>query len=263
MFPEGDCPLKKREVRAERGKVKHHKILLAVACILIGLAVVLLIWMYLAQVEAIRERYAELQEKLTYYETVIASLENKWLLVLIVFFLYALKSFGFFAPLSGLFIIPGMVFKVQYATAINIIGVSILISIRYYWGNKHGGGSVSKLISKVSLIRDFLKLEDTGNPWVLFLARLLPIAPVNAVSRLYGASETPYDKYLLISLLGFAPRILSFSVLGRNVFDPFSVGFLLPIVIMLFISGVSMFLLDYAIYLFGRHKKAAERSDTD
>ncbi len=255
--------MKRRSNRDGRERVGHKKILLITAFILVGLAIVLLIWTYLAQNEVIRERYAAIQEKLTYYETVIASLENKWLLVLIVFLLYALKSFGFIVPLSALFIIPGMVFDVQYATAVNIVGLSILVSIRFYWGDKYGGGGLLKYISKVSLIRDFLNLEDTGNLWVLFLARLVPITPVNTVSRLYGASEIPYDKYLLISLLGFAPRILSFSVLGNNVFDPFSVGFLVPIVILLFISGISLFILDYAINLFGRRKKAAERSDND
>jgi len=43
--------------------------------------------------------------------------------------------------------------------------------------------------------------------------------------------------------------------LGNNVFDPFSVGFLAPIIILLFIAGFSMLILDLVIILFGKQKK--------
>jgi len=226
--------------------------------ILIALAVFLLIWSVIAQIEVIELRYAEMQAMLAEWEYFIASLENKWLLILVLFLLYSLKCFVSVIPLSALFIISGMVFNVQYATAINIIGVAILVSIKFLWGDKFGGGSVSRVISRSGFVKDFLKLEGSGNPWMLFLARLVPFAPVNTVSRLYGASEIQYDKYLLLSLLGFAPRILSFSVLGNNVFDPFSVGFFGPIIIMLFLSGISILILDFALGLFGKRRRLSE-----
>lgn len=234
---------------------RHYSILIIVAFILIALAAVLLVWTYIAQIKAIELRYAEIQAKLADWELFIASLENKWLLILILFLLYALKCFISVIPLSALFIISGMVFSVQYATAINIVGVALLVSIKFLWGDKFGGGSVSKIISRSKITREFLKLEGEGNPLMLFLARLVPFMPVNTVSRLYGASEIKYDKYLLLSLLGFAPRILSFSVLGNNVFDPFSVGFFVPIIVMLFLSGVSILLFDFTLGLFRKRRR--------
>ncbi|HOD01819.1 MAG: SNARE associated Golgi protein [Firmicutes bacterium ADurb.Bin300] len=237
---------------------RHYSVLIILALILIALAVFLLIWSVIAQIEVIELRYAEMQAMLAEWEYFIASLENKWLLILVLFLLYSLKCFVSVIPLSALFIISGMVFNVQYATAINIIGVAILVSIKFLWGDKFGGGSVSRVISRSGFVKDFLKLEGSGNPWMLFLARLVPFAPVNTVSRLYGASEIQYDKYLLLSLLGFAPRILSFSVLGNNVFDPFSVGFFGPIIIMLFLSGISILILDFALGLFGKRRRLSE-----
>ena len=35
------------------------------------------------------------------------------------------------------------------------------------------------------------------------------------------------------------PRLISFTFVGRNVFDPLSPSFLLPIMIILFLSGIS------------------------
>jgi hypothetical protein len=45
---------------------------------------------------------------------------------------------------------------------------------------------------------------------------------------------------ILFSLIGFLPRLLSFTFVGRNVYDPLSSEFLVPIMILLFLSGVSL-----------------------
>lgn len=240
----------KRPLKKTAPKKRHFNMLIVAALILISLSVFLFIWTYIAQIESIKVHYAELQSKLLEWQLFIASLENKWLLILVIFLLYALKSFILLIPLSTLFIISGMVFDVQYAAAINIVGVTILVSIKFFWGNRFGGGSASKLVSRVKILKELLKLEHSGNPFILFIARFVPFLPVNSISRLYGTSEINYDKYLLISLLGFAPRILSFSVLGNHVFDPFSVGFFGPIIIMLFLSGISMLVLNFTLTFF-------------
>ena len=236
-------------------KKRRFIMLIIAALILFSLSVFLFIWAYIAQIDSIKVHYRELQAQLSQWQLFIASLENKWLLILIIFLLYALKSFIIIIPLSTLFIISGMVFDVRYATAINIVGVTILVSIKFFWGNKFGGGNASKLISRVKILKELLKLEHSGNPFILFISRFVPFVPVNTISRLCGTSEINYDKYLLISLLGFSPRILSLSVLGNHVFDPFSVGFFGPIIIMLFLSGVSMLKLNFTLAFFRKEAK--------
>lgn len=253
--------MRKAAVSKNGFKRSHFSSLIIIALVLIALSIILLIWTIIAQNEAIKMQYAELQAKLTEWELLIASLENRWLLILVLLLLYALKAFIAIIPLSALFVISGMVFEVQYATAINIVGVAILLSIKFMLGNKFGGGSASKVISRFRLSREFMDLEGEGNSWMLFIARLVPFVSVNMVSKIYGASEMKYDKFLLLSLLGLSPRILSFSVLGNNVFDPFSVGFLVPIIVMLFLSGVSLLILDFALGLFGRRKRAREANN--
>ena len=112
----------------------HHKLLLAAAVVLSALAVLLFIWSYLAQIEELRVRYGQIMSTLTHWENTIASLENKWLIILVIFLLFALKALVSFYPMSALFIVSGMVFDVQYAMAINIAGLSILISIVFLRG---------------------------------------------------------------------------------------------------------------------------------
>ena len=74
------------------------------------------------------------------------------------------------------------------------------------------------------------------------------------VSRIYGSINCEYDKFMIISLLGFLPKILSYAIIGQNVFNPFSLAFILPIIILLVISGVSCIAFNYVLEYVQRPK---------
>ncbi|NMP37754.1 MAG: VTT domain-containing protein [Clostridiales bacterium] len=223
---------------------RRYKILNTISIIMLSAAAALFIWTLIAKIDIIRIRYEDLQATLLEFEVFITSLPRKWLVILAILLVFALKCFVPIIPLSAMFIMSGMVFKVQYATLINIAGFILLMSIRYAWGCKVGSGQAGRLLKKSELLTELLKLEENGNGVMLFLFRLIPVIPVNTVSQLYGSLNFNYEKYLLISLLGFAPRIISYSVIGRHVYDPFSVGFLLPIIILLLISGIALLIFN-------------------
>ena len=63
---------------------------------------------------------------------------------------------------------------------------------------------------------------------------------MNTISQVYGAMQFDLPRYLVISMLGFWPKILSYSFIGRHVYDPFSMAFILPIVLLLAVSGISL-----------------------
>ena len=63
---------------------------------------------------------------------------------------------------------------------------------------------------------------------------------MNAVSQMYGTMGFNYKMFLVISLLGFAPRLASYTIIGRNAFDPFSAKFLIPLIAVLLLSGLSI-----------------------
>lgn len=239
---------------------KRYRILNIVSIIMLSAAAALFIWTLISKIDAIRIRYEDFQAALWEFEIFITTLPRKWLVILAIFLLFALKCFVPVIPLSAMFIMSGMVFRVQYATFINIIGLMILLSIRYYRGYRSGSGQTGKLLKKSELLTEFLKLEENGNSHMLFLFRLIPIIPVNTVSQLYGSLDFKYEKYLLISLLGFAPRLISYSVIGRHVYDPFSVGFLLPIIILLLISGLSLMIFNMLLNLADNSKRREENN---
>jgi membrane protein DedA with SNARE-associated domain len=52
------------------------------------------------------------------------------------------------------------------------------------------------------------------------------------------------DTYLFYSMLGFLPRLVLWSFISFSIFDPFSVEFMAPIIILLIISGISLLLVN-------------------
>lgn len=75
---------------------------------------------------------------------------------------------------------------------------------------------------------------------MLFALRLIPGFPLGSVSRIYGSLRFPYWRFILLSAAGFAPKLLSYTFMGTNVFDPLSSAFLVPLMIVLTISGASL-----------------------
>ncbi len=164
--------------------------------------------------------------------------------VAVILFLFVIKTFFPIVPFTVLFIGTGLVFSIPIAATINILGFVILVSIKYFWGRKFGGGGAHKLLLKSKTLSDFMEFQGKGNKWMLTVLRFVPVAPVGTVSRAYGATDMAYLPYIGFSVLGFLPRIISWSVVGCNIYDPFTPGFLAPFIVLSIISGISLLLLD-------------------
>ena len=189
------------------------------------------------QVEELNHWYETWQQQLVLLEENVAALPYKWLIVLVIMALFTLKAF--FPPITipAICLIAGMVLPWYFALPVNIIGVGWLMTIRYWWGKRFGGGSTIRFVRNNEIVRNLLESKGTGNPYLLAVFRLIPAFPVNSISRLYGAMHFPYRRFLFISLGGFMFKILSYTIIGRNVYNPLSASFLLPIILLSFISG--------------------------
>lgn len=198
---------------------------------------------YIMSLPEIRARLFKLLSYFDKLELFIAGL-NRWGALGVIMLLFALKAFVPTVPLSVIFIATGMVFPVPVAALINICGFAVLCSIKFFWGKKHGGGNAHKFLSRSATIKSFMKLGGNGNKWMLVLLRFIPFIPINTVSRLYGGTEINPLEFILYSVLGFLPRLISWSVVGCNVTNPFTAAFTAPIIVLLMISGISLLILN-------------------
>ena len=133
-----------------------------------------------------------------------------------------------------------MVFPTPFAVIINIAGYVVLVTIKYIWGKHLGRGYVYKILRRYENIQQMMDSDAKFKDGLLFGLRVVPNIPINTVSQVYGAMNFNYYKFIALSVLGFLPRIISYSMVGRHVYNPFSLGFMLPIVIMFVISGVAI-----------------------
>lgn len=223
--------------------------------IIIGLA--LLALTLLMQIQEFAVRYEEFLNVLADFEDAVASIPNKGLVIIAILLIYLAKAF-IPIPISAVCVIAGMVFETPYAVAINFGGFIILATLKFLWGRHLGGGFVHKFLYGYESVRKILESDSRAKDVLLVGFRLVPSFPINTISQLYGAMEYDYYKYILLSVIGFMPKIISYSMMGRHVYNPFSLAFMLPLVIIFAISGLAMIGVNAVIDFYNKSIKSKE-----
>lgn len=195
---------------------------------------------YLLRYDQLWLWYNVYQEKLLEIEQFIQSLGISWKFVLTMLIVFLVRTFIPFLAVSAICVLTGAVLPSYWALIVNFLGIIIMMSIKYFEGMKFGSGNAWKIISKNERARKIIESSGKVNKALLFALRLIPGFPLGSVSRIYGSLRFPYWRFILLSAAGFAPKLLSYTFMGTNVFDPLSSAFLVPLMIALTISGASL-----------------------
>lgn len=224
------------------------------AFLLISFSVCLLLLLSVFKLPQLQLWYDEYESYLVRLELYVAALENKWIIIIAIFFLFALKSVMPLPliPVSCVCVISAMVFNLPFSIILNILGLVIIFSIRYYIGRSKKTLPY-RILKSYGEIWNVLERDGKGNPWLLFLCRIFPLFPINTVSNIYGSMKYDFNKFILLSVSGYLPKIISYTIIGRNAFNPFSASFIIPIMVSGFLSGTGL-LITRKIILFIRRK---------
>ena len=195
---------------------------------------------YLLRYDQLWLWYKVYQEKLLEIEQFIQSLGISWKFVLTMLIVFLVRTFIPFLAVSAICVLTGAVLPSYWALIVNFLGIIIMMSIKYFEGMKFSSGNAWKIISKNERARKIIESSGKVNKALLFALRLIPGFPLGSVSRIYGSLRFPYWRFILLSAAGFAPKLLSYTFMGTNVFDPLSSAFLVPLMIVLTISGASL-----------------------
>lgn len=236
-----------------RNKVKRSSALSFTGVMLLLLSGVFIGLYIFSTNEEIQLWYSKYEEMLLWLDNKVLSIGRNELKVLAIFSLYAIKTFIPFATIPAMCVLSGMVFDPLPALIVNVVGYSIMLVLRYHFGKRYGGGNAYKLLRKNSLSRLLIDYHGSGNPIVLIILRFIPGLPTNPVSQIYGAIGFDFRKYMLISVLSFLPKLFSYTFIGVYVFDPLSLPFFLPIIILLALSGISVLTINSII---NKYKKS-------
>lgn len=249
-------------------KSKEEKILSALKAfgiISFIAAAVLIVVFIVIQIGPIQEKYQQFLTMLEDFEYAVAALQHKMLILLVIFLLYLLRSLSAFFPYTMIYFISAMVFTPFQSLLINIAGMAFTSAFRYYTGVEMGKGYVNNALEKHPTLNDAFEQGGRFNLPMLIAIRLVPLLPFNTISHLYGSYRYPFFKYLIISVAALLPRLISYSFMGKNVWDPLSGSFLIPLIILLIFSGFSIFfmrgILKISIKL--AKNKSSERKNED
>lgn len=220
---------------AKSKKAKFSLSFAAFICFLIALALTVLLRAF--KDESFLSWYNKYTDTLLYYEQWMQTYGATWISALLIVFNFVLKALLPWFPISCICVVSGVLFKWYHAMFINIAGVAILFTLRYFWGKHFGAGNAEKILGRYTGVKSIIDSHNLRSGVVLFGLRFSPLVPINSVSSIYGTTDMPYVRYILISLAGFAYKIFSYTVIGRNVYDPASASFIVPFIVLFIITG--------------------------
>lgn len=174
----------------------------------------------------------------------IDTLQKHYLIALLLILLvFALKPILFFIPSSLELGFTSVIFPWYIAIIINTAGIVLQIVSGYFIGMLFGKKFVDKIINKNEKIKKIHDKFFKENFYTIFIAHFTPMFPYDQMSMLYGANKSNLFRYVVVSVLGLAPRITAFSISGAYIRNPLSVQFILPLVIVgaLSLAGFYLF----------------------
>lgn len=210
--------------------------LLALICFATVLGLLVLLRVF--NTESFLRWYGRYTETLSSFEIWIENYGATPLAVLIILINYVLKAVLPWFPVSCICVASAVIFKWYEALAINLVGLSILFTLKFLWGRRFGGGNAEKILMRYDKAHRLVEESKLGSGVVLLFTRLLPSIPLNSVSCIYGTTEMPLWRFVLISDIGVLYKVISYIIIGRNVFDPASASFIVPFIPLILLSGM-------------------------
>ena len=219
------------------------RILLGSAVFSFAVAVVLIVILFLLQIDMVREKYDQYLYILQEFELRVAALQSRWLILVVIFLLFLLRSLSMMYPYPMIFIITAMVFPPYQSFFINLFGMAFTFAFRYYTGYEMGEGTLNFALKKYPTVLGAMEEDGKGNPLILLALRMVPSLPINTISHFYGSLEYSFPRYMIISVAAYVPKLISYSFIGENVYDPFSADFFVPMIVLLLFTGTSLMVL--------------------
>lgn len=175
-------------------------------------------------------------------EEVLSKIDNTGVVIAIALVMYFVKGLIFILPASVLYMGVGTILSPMTALGVNMLGIIIEVTVTYILGAFLGGDYVRKLLSKKKAGQKILSIDLQNKKSVLFTTRLLPVFPIDFLSLFYGASKSKFPVYFILSVLGIAPRIILFTIIGDNIFKWIPMDKLIFIVICCIPVGLVVYL---------------------
>lgn len=178
---------------------------------------------------------------------IASAASNEIFAALIIVGLYAVKGVLFVIPASLLYLSVGMAFSPLTAVIINMCGIAVEVTITYLFGMFIGGSYVKKKLSENDKSKKLLELNSRYKQFSVFIIRLLPIFPIDFSSLFFGSVKSNFLIYFIFSILGTAPRVILFTILGDTIYDYIPMALIIKVIICLIPVAAAVILVRFII----------------
>lgn len=153
---------------------------------------------------------------------------------IIFLLIYSLKPIFLFVPVLPLSIVAGSVFGPYKAFLLSMIGCFASATLAFFLANFLGRSFVEKLLKGKTMKLDS-SIEKHG-ALIMAMMRLSFVFPYDPLSYAAGLTKMKYKDFILGTLIGVSPEMLSYSLMGKSLEHPFSKGFFIPILSIIIIA---------------------------
>lgn len=160
----------------------------------------------------------------------------------VMLLLFCLKGISIFIYSGLLYAVSGVLFPLPAALAINVLGSAFMISLPFWVGRKAGADALERLIARTPKLKLLKEIPNRNGVAVTFFVRIVGILPSDPVSMYFGASGIRYTSFLVGSVSGLLPMIVSFTVMGMSVQDMTSPAFTISVCVELGLMILSVVL---------------------
>ena len=155
-----------------------------------------------------------------------------------------------------------MAFSPLTAVFVNLGGILLEVIVSYLFGLFLGGEYIQRFLSRKKGGQKILELQNKrAGAASVFVMRLLPVFPIDFVSLFLGGSRYPFWRYLLLSVLGIAPRVVLFTLLGDTIYDYIPMQLIVTL-ILIAVPAAVVGLLMAALVRRNRRRKAQAEEET-
>lgn len=224
---------------------RHRTNFISTVIVLVTAALLIFLSIVLYNHSRLEVRFDTLISWLEQIDNAVVQLDSNAEIVICIFALYIAKC-QLPIPMGFLCVISGMVFPLTQAVIINLVFCVFFFTVKYIEGKFIGGGWTGMIlgIKQLHFVRDWIQFKGTGNPYVLFISRLVPSIPLGMVSKYYGSMKYDFVYYTCLSILGFAPRLFIYTNIGSAIYNPFSVQFIVLLMLIVAFTGVSILIFN-------------------
>ena len=163
--------------------------------------------------------------------------ENEALAAAILLAFFALKSLTVVFPLSVLYLASGVLFDTPRSVLVSTLGLAIALTIPYGFGRCAGRQTVRRLRRTYPKAAKIAAYQERDPFFACFITRIVGFLPGDVVSLYFGACGVPYPLYLTAGVTGSLLSVLTTTLLGEKLSDPFSKAFALVLLCRVLVSA--------------------------